>query len=372
MHHLRHKNILKTMRKLAEIDEDIAQFLSGKITLHFATATDSTLALVTSHDNNLETDEASPSRKQLESKAGKKSGSQESSVRRLDVEAFAKTDTDFISEAIHLEVDEGKGGWNSKYTIGALSSTGESGELGTDSEVEAGENPEDPGTPSTAKQMRRDKKMMGFMKACHIHGSTNKLFHKKTVQSDPYGGLDPEIFERLGIKVVNPIKNSPVRKDLMRKLIAQLKEDISIQTQERAEAQTRADGFWNWAGKSAYHIIMENRKNIDWATGVRTSIPNEKSGNQEQTQQAPKDEIEDNEVKATGETEVAEYAPDDMSVDAVSDDIPLQVNNSPEAQATPTVGEGDIKTKPEPKPKPNDTGPGEGKRPKRIGVLRIV
>jgi hypothetical protein len=368
MHHLRHKNILKTMRKLAEIDEDIAQFLSGKITLHFATAADSTLALVTSHDNILETDEASPSRKQLESKVGKKSGSQESSVRRLDVEAFPKTDTDFISEAIHLEVDEGKGGWNSKYTIGAFSSKGELGEPGTDSEVEAEENPEDPGTPSSAKQMRRDKKMMGFMKACHIHGSTNKLFHKKTVQSDPYGGLDPEIFERLGIKVVNPIKNSPARKDLMRKLITQLKEDISIQTQEKAEAQTRADGFWNWAGKSAYHIIMENRKNIDWATGVRTSIPNEKSSNQEQTQQVPKDEIEANEVKEAGEAEVVEYAPDDMSV--VSDDIPLQVNNSPEAQATPTVGETDIKTKS--KPKPNDTGPGERKRPKRIGVLRIV
>jgi hypothetical protein len=114
---------------------------------------------------------------------------------------------------------------------------------------------------------------------------------------------------------------------------------------------------------------MENRMNIDWATGVRTSIPNEKSSNQEQTEQAPKDEIEDNEVKDEAEDEkVVEYASDDMSVDAVSDNIPLQVNSSPEAQATPTVGEADTKAK----PKPNDTGPGQRKKPKRIGVLRIV
>lgn len=268
MHHLRHKNILKTIRKLAEIDPDIARFLKEKITLNSTKAADPMPSITATADDF----------ESLDARV-KKTGPPETPSRRQEVEAFSKHDTDFISNAIHLEVHEGKGAWKGiSNSVGAFSSQDEPKDA--EPGVQDSEEAKSFGSSPTLKQLRRDKKIMSFMKSCHIHGNHRKLFHKKSTMADPYDGLDPEIFERLGINVTNPHKNSSARKDLVRKLIVQLKDDIGIQAQEKAEAQTRADGFWVWAGRAAYHIIMENRENIDWATGVRRSAPNEKRSSQ--------------------------------------------------------------------------------------------
>ena len=302
MHHLRHKNILKTVRKLAEIDEDVANHLIGKIVLHAPNSEDSPVALATAREDKAKSNDTSPMLKQAEWKKERKAGPPDTPSKRQDVEAFSKQDTDFISNAIHLEIHEGKGAWNGQNAVGAYSGKDELKEMEADSEAEVEARAKDVAKPTNSKRLRRVKKIAAVIKARHIYGSSKMESLRKAALNDPYDGLDPEILERLGIKVVSPHKNSPIRKELVRKLLAQVKEDVGIQAQERAEAQIRADGFWNWAGKSAYHIIMNNRENIDWATGVRRSAPNEKSSNQGQFLQLPEEGFKRAMVQANGQT----------------------------------------------------------------------
>ncbi|EHL01543.1 hypothetical protein M7I_2427 [Glarea lozoyensis 74030] len=84
-----------------------------------------------------------------------------------------------------------------------------------------------------------------------------------------YCGVDPEIFVRLRIEVVNPAVNSKIRKELVAKLVAAIKEDLDIQTREDGESEMRKEGFYRWAGKTALQHMERTREGIDWATGQK-------------------------------------------------------------------------------------------------------
>jgi len=104
-------------------------------------------------------------------------------------------------------------------------------------------------------------------------GSRKFSLHHTNQRADPYDGVDPAIFFRLGIEMINPAKNSKARKDLVVKLVTSIKEDIEIIEREDKESIMREEGFWRWAGKTAYHAIAQTRTELDWATGQKKGTP---------------------------------------------------------------------------------------------------
>ncbi len=107
------------------------------------------------------------------------------------------------------------------------------------------------------------------------YGGGSRKFspHHTNQRADPYDGVDPAIFFRLGIEIINPAKNSKARKDLVIKLVSSIKEDIEIIEREDKESVMREEGFWRWAGKTAYHAIAQTRTELDWATGQKKGTP---------------------------------------------------------------------------------------------------
>jgi hypothetical protein len=59
------------------------------------------------------------------------------------------------------------------------------------------------------------------------------------------------------------------RKELITQLIATVKLDLEIITQEDVETDMREEGFWRFAGKAAYAKIKKVREDFDWATGQK-------------------------------------------------------------------------------------------------------
>jgi hypothetical protein len=308
MHHARHKDILKIMRKLAEIDDDIAGFLAEKITLHMSNIRSNAQGLQVAQTAGagdvLESTETLPILRRAKRKKAKKMGGLDTPNKRWDVEAFSRHDTDFISQAIHLVVHEGKGAWKGGNIYDIISRENQSRQ-NDDEDIESlaetfAELTLKSATPNS-KQKKNTKMLSAVTKASYIHGSAKKYSPKGSPKIDPYDGLDPQIFTRLGIKALDLPKSSSTRKDFMRKLIAHVKEDLVIQAQEIAEAKMREDGFWKWAGRGAYHLIMKNRESMDWATGVRRSEPNDKASSQNllpHLPEGPRYELEnDNEIE---------------------------------------------------------------------------
>ena len=320
MHHVRHKNILQIMRKLAEIDEDIARFLVEKIGLYLPNIKSSLPVSRTipvgGASNSLQPDGTIPSLRRAERKMAKKMGGSDAPKKWQDIEAFSRHDTDFISQAIHLIIHDGKGAWGGENLYDDVFSC-KDGSKQIDTEVDVEDLVQsfsdlaiDSATPNS-RQKRNAKRISAMVKAKHAHGRAKKYSHKRSPKFDPYDGLDPQIFNRLGIKVIDPPKSSSTRKDLICKLITQIKEDLAIQAQEKVEARIREDGFWRWAGRGAYHLIMKNREDMDWATGVRKSVPNEKASCQDPPAHLPEE--------PRYETEEAEDVPDGTFVDDTTD-----------------------------------------------------
>lgn len=331
MQYARHKSILKIMRKLAELDEEIAKYLADKIALQVPNVKSqqgSSLGAARQSDN-LKTDNGSPILSRSEKKMAKKAaGVLDSASRRQEVELFSQNDTNFISAAIHLAISKGKGAWEGKNTCDAFSHQDEPTQIDDEAESEAKSfvNAIDSlslkPTATNSKQKRNAKKLLAVEKARHVRGNMKGYSPKKPTQDDLIEGLDPQIFLRLGIKNIDPPKSSAVRKELIRKLTAVIKEDLAIQAQEKAEAKIREESFWRWAGRGAYNLIMKNREGIDWATGVKRSSNNWRTRLQGLGPQAPGEIIE-----AEDDIEGGNPADDDaLPNDDPLDDAPLEAN----------------------------------------------
>jgi hypothetical protein len=317
MHHNRHKEILKIIRELSAYDHASAilppgNAFSGRKPRRGSTLTSSTNTFT---DTSSESVGGEPSKvTRRERKKAKKSSNNSTSKERRNVEAFPKEELDFVSEAIHLSVHESKGGWEGTYVYGHkqpdsedTSAIVDDADMGTDIESVAGQidnlsvkSPID----MTPRQRKTAKKFTSSINHSSYGGGSRKFSPRAFPKVDPFDAVDPKIFFRLGVAVEYPLRNSPTRKDLVTRLVAAVKEDLEIIEREEKESAMREEGFWRWAGKTAYYAILETRKELDWATG-------QKKGASRMEYLPEEDEMEDGEttVKAVEEAIPAKLPP---------------------------------------------------------------
>jgi hypothetical protein len=217
-----------------------------------------------------------------ERKKAKKAGNSTTSKDRRNVEAFPKEELDFVSEAIHLSVHESKGAWEGTYIYdhkqpeSEYSAIIDDTDVNTDVGIVAGQidslcvkSPMN----MTPRQRKTVKKFTSSINHSSYGGGSRKFSPKASPKADTFDGLDPKILFRLGVEVAHPFKNSKTRKELVTKLITAVKEDIEIIEREEEESKMREEGFWRWAGKTAYYAILQTRQELDWATGQKKGAP---------------------------------------------------------------------------------------------------
>jgi hypothetical protein len=287
MHHNRHKEILKIIRQIAAIDQTNTMLrpggaLSGSkprrgsaLTVSTNTFTDTSSESVGGEPSNLT---------RRERKKAKKTGNNSTSKDRRNVEAFPKEELDFVSEAIHLSVHESKGAWEGTYVYDHKQPESEDSAVIDDTDMDGDTDIDgvlgqmdslsvkSPMT-MTPRQRKTVKKFTSSINHSSYGGGSRKFSPKISPKNDPFEGVDPKIFFRLGVEVAYPLKNSKTRKDLITKLVAAVKEDIEIIEREEEESAMREEGFWRWAGKTAYHAILQTRQELDWATGQKKGVP---------------------------------------------------------------------------------------------------
>ncbi|PVH83570.1 hypothetical protein DL98DRAFT_412795 [Cadophora sp. DSE1049] len=285
MHHNRHKEILKIVRQIAALDEPNTVFPPAKASSSRGRRGSSATNSNTLTDTGSECPSVDDTRvTRRERKKAKKSGN--GTRDRKSFEAFPLDETDFISEAIHLTVHESKGAWEGTYVYDHKGAAAEENAVIEENDAEYDEDSmvahfdsfavKSPATPLkdlTPRQRKIVKRTSTPVKyASHGLGSRKYSTQFTAATTDHYDGVDPDIFFRLGIEVVSPPKNSKTRKDLVAKLVAAVKEDIEIITREDRETEMRAEGFWRWAGRTAYNTILQTRENLDWATGQKRGL----------------------------------------------------------------------------------------------------
>jgi len=274
------------MRQIAQIDESNSMLtpsrLLGSQTRRGSTTT-TTMAFT---DTSSEFEGAVSSLKRRERKKLKKSGN--GPAKDLNImESFPKEELDFVSEAIHLSKYESKGAWEGTYVYDHRQPEAEDRATIDNADAEDIQDIQsvissidslsvkDP-FDMTPRQRKILKKYTNPIDHSSFRGGSRK-FTPQSSRTDPFNGVDPAIFFRLGVEVENPVKNSRPRKDLIVKLVAAVKEDIDIISREEEETKMREEGFWRWAGRAAYHAIMETRKELDWATGQKKGAPRAES-----------------------------------------------------------------------------------------------
>ena len=285
MHHNRHKEILRITRQITALD-DASSSSSNRLGSFAKTRRESytTTSTSTPTDTSSETFSKEKKLTRKERKKAKKSGNGTSKDQR-SVEAFPQEELDFISEAIHSTVHESKGAWEGTYNYNKTepsvtpdnsSSIDEEGSEDEDFEAFTEKSdslsvkaPHD----MTPRQRKIIKKFTTPINHSSFGGGSRKYTPNRGMDSDLYDGVDPEIFFRLGVNVTNPPVNSKARKELASKLVAAVKEDIDIIVREDAESAMREEGFWRWAGKTAYEYIKRTREDFDWATGQKKGPP---------------------------------------------------------------------------------------------------
>jgi len=288
MHHNRHKEILKIVRQIVALDGPNTVFPPARSSNSrgrrgSSTTNSNSNAFTDTGSECISVDESKVTRR--ERKKAKKSGN--GTRDRKSIEAFPLDETDFISEAIHLSVHESKGAWEGTYVYDHKKATVEETAVIDEDDEKYDEaslaarfgsfavkSPFTPLKDLTPRQRKNLKKTSAPVKHAKRGSGSRKFVTQLTAtQADLYDGVEPDIFFRLGIEIVNPLKNSRARKDLVTKLVAAVKEDINIITREDKETEMRAAGFWRWAGRAAYNTILQTRESLDWATGQKIGVP---------------------------------------------------------------------------------------------------
>jgi len=281
MHHIRHKEILRIVRQINALDKASASPSSKLGSIANTQRESSTAASIcaftdASSDTTLSTEHLT----RKERKKAKKSGNGNSKDRRT-VEAFPREELDFISEAIHLTVHESKGAWEGTYVYHSKEQATEEDRslnicdgVPDDEEEDAFTEQSDSLSVKAPYEMTpRQRKIIKTFNTPISHssfgGGSRKYTPNRARESDLYDGLNSQIFFRLGIEVVHPKVNSKPRKELVGRLAAAVKEDLEIIIREDAESSMREEGFWRWAGKTAYDHIKRTRETFDWATGQK-------------------------------------------------------------------------------------------------------
>ena len=220
-----------------------------------------------------------------ERKKIKKAGNSGSAKEKHSLEVFSREEVDFISEAIHLNIHECKGAWEGTYIYDTkhLEDKQDSEQEFSLAAVTEGVQ-EDVGcfsvkspammTPRQRRVLKRFATPIGHQS---LKGSSRKFSPHTTSSADPYEGVEPQIFFRLGVEINHPTRNPKARKDLVAKLVAAVREDLEIIKREEAESAMREAGFWRWAGRTAYNTMKQTREEFDWATGQKKGTPRKES-----------------------------------------------------------------------------------------------
>ncbi|KAE8448603.1 hypothetical protein EG329_009028 [Mollisiaceae sp. DMI_Dod_QoI] len=277
MHHNRHKEILRIVRQINALDDSASLFSNRNL---FGKPRKASANIISTTDTSSESQ--GPEEMKLtrrERKKAKKS-SNNSVKDKQHIEVFPKEEVDFISEAIHLTVHESKGAWEGTYVYDHKLPEAEDETVVLNEEQDnfdaesvttsIGDLAVKPPDDMTPRQRKTLKKFTSAVDHSSFKGGSRKYGSPKL---DLYNGVDPEIFSRLGIDIVVPINHSKGRKDLATKLVAAIKEDIETITREDVDTVMREEGFWRWAGKTAYWHIVDTRKDFDWATGQKRGAP---------------------------------------------------------------------------------------------------
>ena len=112
VHHNRHKEILKLVRRIAELDEPMSLSQGFRTASNGKQRNGSGAASSSMTDTSSETTvEDGRHLTRSERKKAKKSGMNASKRKEMEVEVFPQEDIDFVSEAIHLTIHESKGAW---------------------------------------------------------------------------------------------------------------------------------------------------------------------------------------------------------------------------------------------------------------------
>lgn len=280
MHHVRHKEILTLVRKIAALDDNN----SSDETNNYGSRSLGRLcrSSVVTPITNTVTDTSSesigeevPRMKRSERKKAKKLGGLTNRWR--NVEAFSKEDTGFISEAIHLSIHETKGAWEGTYVYDnkqpevelAVAKVDEIEDIVDQTAALSVKSPND--LNLTPRKTKTVKKFSTPVRHVAYKGGSRKFSPIGVSKTDPYDGLDPQIFFRLGVEITHPVRNSIERKELVAKLVAAIKADLTIIRQEDEETEMRAEGFWRWAGRTAYYEIMARRE--EFVSYSRPALP---------------------------------------------------------------------------------------------------
>jgi hypothetical protein len=340
MHHNRHKEILKIIRQIVTIDQTSAMLPPGKAFSGSKPRRGSALTVSTTNSTDTSSESICGESSKVtrrERKKAKKAGNNTTSKDRRNVEAFPKEELDFVSEAIHLSVHESKGAWEGTYVYdhkqtepedsAVIDDTDADGDTDIDSVAGQMDNLSVKSPMAmTPRQRKTVKKFTSSINHSSYGGGSRKFSPQISPKNDPFDDVDPKIFFRLGVEVAYPLKNSKTRKELVTKLIAAVKEDIEIIEREEEESAMREEGFWRWAGKTAYHAILQTRQELDWATGQKKGAP--------RIEFFPEDDIESEQADEKEGAVTMQGETIQTAVKAVEDDSDWQqVGKAPTAPA---------------------------------------
>jgi hypothetical protein len=177
------------------------------------------------------------------------------SVRIPMVEIFTEADYVLVSEALYGKTTWGKsGGLKDENTTGQ-----DFAETQAKSE-------------STPEIKRKAARGENFKK--RLQKAAGKLPSSPSApKSDPLLGVDPKIFERLGVKLAGSNKWSKIRKENLKKLANIIAQDLEITEREGQEAEMREAGFWRFVTKKTAINLAELHEQFNWSTGELKKEP---------------------------------------------------------------------------------------------------
>ena len=91
----------------------------------------------------------------------------------------------------------------------------------------------------------------------------------KTQDSAEQAALMSAILERLGVPETVAGPNTKARKGLVCKILEAIKKDLIIVSNENNEIMMRMAGYWRYASKKTYNLMVQNNEIWDWQTGAK-------------------------------------------------------------------------------------------------------
>jgi hypothetical protein len=171
------------------------------------------------------------------------------STRVSAVEIFTKADYAFVSQALYGRTTWGKSG--SPKAKKNVDQDSKETSASTDNPVGDG------WSKSKAKSHSES-----IQNANRSDSSGPRL-----IALDPILGVDPKIFERLGVRLAGMDKWSKKRRENLKKLATIIAEDLEVTKKEDREAEIRQAGFLRFVNKRTVTSLDELHEQFSWSTG---------------------------------------------------------------------------------------------------------